>query len=243
MHARGIFVCATDTGVGKTWLGAGIAAWFRKNGFRVGVYKPFVSGDRKKIPSDVAHLRRGAGLPAASAHESYAVRYRRPLAPWPASWLEGGFSWRIVEQKKQKLMKKYEVLVVEGIGGLLVPLDGHRTVLDLIGLFRLPVLIVARPGLGTLNHTLMTYRILKNAHVKIFGVLLNGARGARRDPSEKTNALVLRRLLGVPVFGPLPWNPAYRRPEILAAWLEKETFFSRRAGELVGGTTAERRKK
>jgi dethiobiotin synthetase len=89
------------------------------------------------------------------------------------------------------------------------PITEKVWISDLAQKWKYPVLVVARAGLGTLNHTLLTLEALRHRKIQILGVLVNGAKG--KDGSEKTNILALRRLAGVSVFGPVRWNPCYRQ--------------------------------
>jgi dethiobiotin synthetase len=98
--------------------------------------------------------------------------------------------------------------VVEGIGGVWVPITRHFSAIDWIVNWKLPTLVVARAGLGTINHTLLTVNALQRRKAKVLGVVLNGYKG--KELSEKTNARVLRKLLDVPVYGPVKFNPKYR---------------------------------
>ncbi len=110
-----------------------------------------------------------------------------------------------VLQAYQALRARHEVMIVEGIGGLLVPLTDRLTVADLARRMRLPLVIVARPGLGTLNHTLLTLAQARRAHLPVRGVLINHAQPPSRNPmarlAERTNPHILRRLGSVPLLG------------------------------------------
>jgi dethiobiotin synthetase len=97
-------------------------------------------------------------------------------------------------------------LVVEGIGGVKVPLGESTYVVDLIQALRLPALIVSRPALGTLNHTLLTLDALEAEKVPVLGVLFNGGRG--KNAAEKTNPDALQEHVAVPVFGSVPYQAA-----------------------------------
>lgn len=200
MH-KGLFITATDTGVGKTFVAAGIAALLRKRGVKVGVMKPFASGDR----NDARALMTAAGVedPIDLVNPQY---FKAPLAPEVAAALERRtIDLGKVNRSFDRLRRRYDVLIVEGAGGVRVPITRQLDVSDLIRSFRLPALVVARAGLGTLNHTLLTLESLDRARVKSAGVLLNGGKG--RTLAETTNEAALQSHTDVPILGHLKEQP------------------------------------
>lgn len=175
-------------------------------GVRVGVMKPVASGG---IPSeDGKFLQRAAKLPDSVYSEIVPVHYRQPLAPYTASWKEGAVPLDKIEKAYQKVRRKYDCLIVEGIGGVLVPIARDFWAVDWMVKWKLPALVVARAGLGTLNHTLLTVEALQKRKIKVLGVIVNGYKG--KELSERTNVQALRKLLKVPVYGPIKSNPEYR---------------------------------
>ena len=237
-HVRGIFVTGTDTGVGKTVVACALAAWCRRRGVDVGVMKPIATGGRRVghrwLSDDAAVLARAAGVEDAWSLVN-PVCFKEPLAPWTAA-RRAGAAIRLEEviSAFQSLRKRHEMVIVEGIGGLLVPLTARSSVGDLAKQLRLPVLVVARPGLGTLNHTLLSLRYARELRLPIAGVVLNEAEPPSRDPmarvAARTNPGVLARVARVPVFGPLPFHRAAangdRSPDALGTWIE--AYVSRR---------------
>jgi len=213
-----LFIAGTDTGVGKTLIAAGLVRLLVNRGIRVGVMKPVASGG---VPSeDGKLLQKAAKLPNSVYPEIVPVHYRQPLAPYVAAWKEGVVPLAKVEETYQKAKKKYDCMVVEGIGGVLVPITRDLLAIDWITQWKLPVLIVARAGLGTLNHTLLTVEVLQKRRIKVLGAVVNGYKG--KELSEKTNVQALRKLLKVPVYGPVKFNPKYRTDlDLLANDLEK----------------------
>lgn len=212
------FVAGTDTGVGKTLIAAGLARMMANQGVRVGVMKPVASGG---VPSeDGKLLQKAARLPDSAYSEIVPVHYRQPLAPFVAAWKEGGVPLNKIEKTFQKAKKKFECLIVEGIGGVLVPITRDFSAIDWLIKWKLPTLVVARAGLGTLNHTLLTIEALQKRKIRVLGVIVNGYKG--KELSEKTNVQALRRLLKVPVYGPLKFNSKYRKNlDLLARDLTK----------------------
>ncbi len=234
---RGIFVTGTDTGVGKTMVASALAAWCRRRGVDVGVMKPIATGGRplpgggqkRWISDDARQLRRAAGNDDPWSLIN-PVCFREPLAPWTAA-LRARTSIRIraVIEAVHALARRHEFLIVEGIGGLLVPLSARVTVADLARRLDLPVLLVARAGLGTLNHTLLSLRCVQQGGLRAVGVVLNQAKPPAHDPmgrlAERTNPRILRRLVSVPVIGPLPFRTSHSHngrssTSSLDEWLE-----------------------
>jgi dethiobiotin synthetase len=195
--SKGIFVTGTDTGVGKTFVACGLARFLKSRGKRVGVMKPFASGDR----DDAKRLMKAAGIqePLDLVNPQY---FKFPLAPSVAASAERRqIHLQKVYQAYWHLSKKYEILIVEGIGGVKVPLGESTYVVDLIDALRLPALVVSRAGLGTLNHTLLTLDALAQKKIPLIGVLLNGGHG--KTLAEKTNPEALQAHTATQVFGPL----------------------------------------
>ena len=201
-----IFVVGTDTGVGKTLVAAGLARMLSNKGLQVGVMKPIASGG---MPSeDGKLLQKAARLPDSVYPEIVPIHYRQPLAPYTASWKEGAPDLKKIERTYQKAKKKYDCLIAEGIGGVLVPITQNFLAVDWMVKWKLPALVVVRAGLGTLNHNLLTVEALQKRKVKVLGVVVNGYKG--KELSEKTNVQALRKLLKVSVYGPLKFNKKYR---------------------------------
>ncbi len=207
---KGIFVTGTDTGVGKTYVGAGIAAALRMNGIDVGVMKPAETGCRTRrgelVPADAVLLMRSAGV-TDPLDLVNPFRFRAPLAPSEAAGREGKrVDMRKIVSAYRLLARRHDVMIVEGAGGILVPLTRSRSYRDLAALFCLPVLIVARPGLGTINHTLLTVEALQRKKLPLAGVVINYGREQRQGSAERTNPAVIERLSGVPIIGTIRYG-------------------------------------
>ncbi len=203
---KSLFVVGTDTNVGKTLVTAGLARMLVNKGVKVGVMKPVGSGG---FPNpDGKFLQAAAKLPDSAFSDIVPVQYQQELAPYVAAWKEGGVPLGKIEKSFKKAKKKYDCMIVEGIGGVLVPITRDFFVTDWLSQWKLPALVVARAGLGTINHTLLTVSALQFRKVKVLGVILNGSKGI--DLSEKTNVAALSRLLKVPIYGPLKYNPKYQ---------------------------------
>jgi dethiobiotin synthetase len=199
---KGLFVTGTDTGVGKTVVTAGIALALRARGHSVGVVKPVQSGALAADPDgDAMLLKRWTGV-AESAEELAPYSFAAPLAPLVAAELEGrAVRLTDVVEGVRAVAERYDAVIVEGAGGLLVPVGDDWKVADLAGALGLPVLVVARAGLGTVNHSSLTVLAARRFGLEAVGVVLNGA----ADESSGTNAALIERLADVPVLG---WIPA-----------------------------------
>lgn len=209
----GLFVTATDTGVGKTLVTCAIAWTLRQAGKKVGVSKPFGSGCRSTGPQgallhpDALALARWDGCDQPP-HIINPIRYAAPLAPAVAAELENRPpDYTALAQSLETIAAASDVLLIEGIGGLLVPLDRQRTVLDLATWLGYPVLVVTRATLGTLNHTAMTVTLLRQRACRVVGLVVNAgpaASQAQPDPSTETNPAWLQRMNRLPLLAQLP---------------------------------------
>jgi dethiobiotin synthetase len=203
---RGLFVTGTDTGVGKSVVAASVCAALAARGNQVAAFKPVVTGlDEPEAdwPHDHVLLARAAG--GRQAPEDVApYRYGPPLSPHFAAELAGETiePARLVEAARSR-----ELLVCEGVGGLLVPLTPGYLVRDLAVDLALPVVIAARTGLGTINHTLLTVEAARAAGLRVAGVVMTPW-PADPQPIELSNRATVERLAGVPVSGLPPTDTA-----------------------------------
>jgi dethiobiotin synthetase len=198
---NGLFVTGTDTAVGKTVVTAGVTAALRARGYRVGVVKPIQSGALADDPAgDAQLLKRWTEVPE-DASEIAPYSFAAPLAPLVAGELEGRtVALGDAVEAVQAIAGRYESVIVEGAGGLIVPLGTDWTVADLALALGLPVLVVARAGLGTVNHTTLTVLALRSLGLEPIGVVLNGA----TDDSSARNARLIEQLAAVRVLGRTP---------------------------------------
>lgn len=203
-----IFVTGTDTGIGKTVISSAISAFFSlRKQMNVGVMKPFECGlsktDKDLLPWDAICLREASGsnddLNTISPYTLEA-----PVAPEVAAMLEHvNIDINMVDKIYHSLAKSHDLLVIEGAGGVLVPIRENFFFADLIQKWNAPTLIVSRLGLGTINHTLLTNHLLKERGIKVIGVILNNTDGLGDLPAQ-TNPDILRKYLDVPVLGIFP---------------------------------------
>jgi dethiobiotin synthetase len=174
---KGVFVTATDTGVGKTIVSAVIARLLLKRNIRVGVMKPVTSGCREVngllVSEDACILAHGAGIPEVS-DEMAPYRLRLPIAPSAAAANEGvDIDFRHIQSSYARLADSHDFLIVEGAGGLMAPLTDRLLISDLIEYLSLPALVVARPDLGTVNHTLLTCFAAKQLGIDVRGLVIS----------------------------------------------------------------------
>jgi dethiobiotin synthetase len=182
----GIFVTGTGTEVGKTYVAAAIAAQLSAEGRRVAVFKPAVTGLDEEGEADHALLRRAAGSEQRDA-EIAPYRYGPPMSPHLAAELAGERIEReVLLGTARRAADGADALVAEGVGGLLVPLSGDYLVRDLAADLALPLVVAASPGLGTINHTLLTIEAARAAGLDIAAVVLTPW-PERPSPIERSN--------------------------------------------------------
>lgn len=206
---RGLFITGTSTGVGKTAVAAGLAWALRKRKVNVGVMKPFATANRafsKKYRSqDTAMLARAAGVddPDSDLNPFF---YSLAASPLVASQLKRELPASIEKalQALQALAKKHDFMIVEGIGGIMVPLTENESVADFAKRACLPVVIVSTSMLGTLNHTLLTVMACKEFGINLRGIIVNKM---PKKPSivEQKAPEVIERLTGIKVLGTVPF--------------------------------------
>lgn len=200
---RGLFVAGTDTGVGKTFVSRALCLGLRRAGASVAGLKPFESGcDPHPLDARALEAAARSGLPLALR---CPFQFRLPLAPAVASERRGDAQVPLIALAVRIVRKaaRGRVAVVESAGGLAVPLDPFGTNLDLAVALGLPVLLVARNALGTLNHTVLSVRALRAHGLRIHGIVLSRPSPAG-DLSARDNARWLERLTGVAPVVALP---------------------------------------
>ncbi len=202
---RGVFVTGTDTGVGKTVVSAALVHALRADG-AVGYWKPVQTGIEQD--DDTATVRQ---LAACRDEELWhrGVRLPRPLSPHLAARL-AGVSIDVASVQADAPTDASRFWVVEGAGGVLVPVNERELIVDLIAALGLPVVVAARSGLGTINHTLLTVEALRTRRCVVTGVVMVG-------PSNPENRDAVTVRTGVPVFAELPLLSPLT-PEVLGPW-------------------------
>jgi len=207
--AKGFFVTGTDTGVGKTIITAALIKASNLLGFRACGMKPIETGCLRKgdklIPSDGAFIKTIAHM-EETMNRVTPCCFEEPLAPLPASEIEGTtVDFEKIRKEYAALSHKYDVVVVEGIGGLLVPIRKDYFVLDLARDLGLPTIVVSRPGLGAINHTMLSVNYAIKEGLAVTGIIINYSRPPDGSPAENTNPDVIKKISPVPVIGIFPY--------------------------------------
>jgi dethiobiotin synthetase len=196
----GVFITGTDTGVGKTVVTCALARGLRAAGVDVGVMKPIETGVPEAGPEDARALIRAARVDDP-LELVCPFQYGMPAAPEAAAALEGRpVSVEVIAAAHTKLAALHDFVLVEGAGGLLVPLDERTTMASLAERLELGVLIVARASLGTINHTLLTLEACATRALDVVGVVVSHATGPL-STADARNLDVLKRALGEHLIG------------------------------------------
>ena len=207
--AKGFFITGTDTGVGKTLITGALILGLRLLGIRACGMKPVETGCIKEgdllMPSDGMFIKTTADMEEA-VHLISPCCFEKPLAPLTASQIEGTIlDLAKIKKAYAQLQGRYDAVIVEGIGGLLVPLKRDYSVLDLAKEFGLPLIVVSRPGLGTLNHTMLTVNHAIKAGLTVAGIIINYHCPPKDTLAEETNPETLKQISPVPVIGIFPY--------------------------------------
>lgn len=206
---KGLFITGTDTGVGKTVIAAAVIRALHAYGINACGMKPIETGCHRDgdmlYPSDGMFLK-------TVAHMDETVNYvtpycfEAPVAPYVASEMEQKeIDINVIVDGMNILLQRYPAVVVEGVGGLLAPIRKDYFVLDLIKEMGLPAVVVARPSLGTINHTLLTVGYALKEGIRVSGIIMNFSRPPDSTPAENTNQLMIKQLSPVPFIGTFPY--------------------------------------
>lgn len=173
--SRGLFITGTDTGVGKSLVAAALAKMLTDRGINVGVMKPVETGvtDPEGLGPDAALLKWAANS-SQSDQQICPYRLRDPLAPAVAASREQvRINYSSLLEQAQLTIDSHDFTIIEGAGGLMVPLAGGLLMADFAQALKLPLLVVCRPNLGTINHTLLTLFAAKSMDLPVAGYLVN----------------------------------------------------------------------
>lgn len=201
---KGIFIIGTDTDVGKTFVTAGLTYKLKQNGYNVIPFKPIQSGgilgeDRETLISpDIKYVKEICDI-KNDYFEMSTYCLKEEVSPHLAAKMENiQISKQKIIDQYNKLINEYDYVIVEGAGGIVVPLiDYSYFVYDLIKDLKLDVVIVARAGVGTINHTVLTNEFLKQNHIKTKGIIINQYDGKFY---EKDNIEVIEKLTKLDVL-------------------------------------------
>ena len=212
----GVFITGTDTGVGKTVVTAALAHYLTRRGMDVGVMKPVETGVASPISADSDAVRLKEA--AATQNDLALIRpycFRTPVAPLTAARMERNpIRLATILSACRQLHAQHQLLLVEGVGGVHVPLTKSADVSELIQQMKLPVIVVGRVGLGGINHGRLTIESLRQRKIPVLALVLNQTIPLEsvmaRQQARSTMAL-LRELVEVPVIGPLPYTSTFGR--------------------------------
>ncbi len=202
---KSLFIAGTDTDVGKTYIAAGLAVAFRKMGIDVGVMKPFAAGRAEKKgykSEDIVILSRAAKAcdPEKLVNPQF---FKIPASPYTA--------WKTLKTKPKistilssfkKLTKLHDMILVEGMGGIMTPILKNYYITNLIKEMKIPAVIVTRSKIGTVNHTIMTVKMCEKYKIPVKGIIINNFENGYPIPELKRD---LQNLTGIKVLGSIPF--------------------------------------
>jgi dethiobiotin synthetase len=198
--------------VGKTAIAGALALLARERGRKVGVFKPVATGCRRDVRlglvcEDAEFLAHCADA-EVTLETINPVRYAGDLAPMVAAERsKRPVDWKAIDTSLDRVRQTSDWLIVEGAGGLLVPIDRKKNMADLAKRLGLPLVIVARPGLGTINHTLLTIEAARQRQLKIAAVVINRYHPHAATLAEETNPEVIGRLARIKIPLVVPFDP------------------------------------
>jgi dethiobiotin synthetase len=206
----GVFLTGTDTGVGKTAVTAALTRCLRRRGLSTGVMKPVETG----VSSDAPEQSDGYRLAAAAAMQKdmelvAPVRFQRPVAPLAAARDSSqAIDRALIVRSYRSIARRHDMTLVEGVGGLLVPIGEGWDVRELIVELKLAVIVVGRTALGGINHARLTMEALHSRRLNVIALVLNQPEpisSTLERQKTRTTCRLLRDLLAEPVLGPLPY--------------------------------------
>ncbi len=209
---KGMFITATDTGIGKTVITGAVAAALKARGINVGVLKPLASGGTfdssgQMQSEDVIFLIKAAGIGREQQTLVNSICLAPALTPAVAA-VQTGIDINIpqIVANCRLAGDHFEMVLVEGVGGIAAPLWEDYLVADMIAELKLPALVVTQPNLGTINHTFLTAAYAKSRGINVAGIIINKWDEASAGILEQSNLDYIKRLTGIPVIGKFPAN-------------------------------------
>jgi dethiobiotin synthetase len=213
MRDKGVFIIGTDTDVGKTTIAAGLGYLLTKNGLRIGVMKPFAA-DSKQYSKEFLSKDTKILKEATNTKEQNDVInpffYNIPSAPYLVSKIQA--ECKQIDPKKileifLGLTKKNEFVIVEGMGGLMVPLTKNLYIADVVKMLNIPVILVMSNKIGTINHTVMTSFLCRHYKLNVIGIIINNLFSLKERKFRMVNAVLpetVNELTGYPILGVIP---------------------------------------
>lgn len=227
LKTPGLFITATGTDIGKTVATCAIAAALTAQGKSVAVSKPIASGCRTEndqLVNEDAEALKHFSVCRETLKIINPVRFAPPVAPAVAAELEGvEIDYPAIADSLGRLDNHHDALIVEGVGGLMVPLDNDLTVLDLAIWLNYPVLVVVDPQLGTLSNTALTCKTIRDANLSLAGIVINRFDPETADLAQQHNPTWLAKQNNTSIVATLPNRPDTQphlgriHPDILAA--------------------------
>ncbi len=228
---NGLFITGTDTDVGKTALSALLLAELRRRGINAAPMKPVQTGCESGVPDlDYSLAMAGMNISAEDYANMSPYRFEPACSPHLAADM-AGTEIELAEMviAARTLGSQYEFVIAEGAGGIMVPLNRRETMLDLMQAMKLPVLLAARPGLGTINHTLLSIQALRSDGLDISGVVFVASTDTESGFIEEDNGNTIAQFGKVPILGTIPYcsqlaktDPSYDDlPSSVVAEVEK----------------------
>ena len=202
---KSLFIAGTDTDVGKTYIAAGLAVAFRKMGIDVGVMKPFAAGRAEKKgykSEDIVILSRAAKAcdPEKLVNPQFFKISASPYTAWKTLKTKPKISTILSSFKK--LTKLHDMILVEGMGGIMTPILKNYYITNLIKEMKIPAVIVTRSKIGTVNHTIMTCKMCEKYKIPVKGIIINNFDDGYPIPELKRD---LQNLTGIKVLGSIPF--------------------------------------
>ncbi len=210
LKSKGLFITGTDTGVGKTLIAGAIAKILQQAGKKVGVFKPIATGCRHQregfVSGDAEFLAYCADS-EFSLDKINPATFGTPAAPFACEQLEN----KKVDLEKiiaayNYICSETDCIIVEGIGGIRVPITDGLDVLTIAKAIGLPVVIVARPNLGTINHTLLTIDAIRSANLPLAGIIISGYDESKADYAERTGPAVIAEVGRTQILTVVPYD-------------------------------------
>ena len=202
---KSLFIAGTDTDVGKTYIAAGLAVAFRKMGIDVGVMKPFAAGRAEKKgykSEDIVILSRAAKAcdPEKLVNPQFFKIPASPYTAWKTLKTKPKIS--IILSSFKKLTKLHDMILVEGMGGIMTPILKNYYITNLIKEMKIPAVIVTRSKIGTVNHTIMTCKMCEKYKIPVKGIIINNFEKGYPVKELKRD---LQNLTGIKVLGSIPF--------------------------------------
>lgn len=206
-RTAGLFITGTDTGVGKTLVACGLAWLLRRRRINVGIMKPFATGSQiysQNFKSQDTELLATAANVKDMDDDLNPVFFPIAASPLMASMItKNRISFKSVLYAFQRIRRRHEFVVVEGIGGIMVPLTNSYLLADFVKSIGLQLIVVSRPNLGSVNHTLLTVTACEKYGLDIIGIIINRM-PSKPDIVESMTPELIRKLTGIPIIAVIP---------------------------------------